>query len=73
MRPNPNRTINGVTGGLLISRKDPNIPNPKNHKIVSFIKSGVRIVGYCYLPFDITIGVIILVISEIIGILEELT
>lgn len=49
-----------------------NHPNPKNHQIVSFLKSAVRISGYVALPFGIGLGVTILVISELIGIIEEL-
>jgi hypothetical protein len=49
-----------------------NHPNPKKHQIVSFLKSAVRITGYIVLPFGIELGVTILVISELIGIIEEL-
>jgi len=48
------------------------MPNQKWHQIISFIKSGVRIVGYIFIPFDLVTAAIILVISEGIGILEEL-
>ena len=49
-----------------------NQPDPKQHQLVSFLKSAVRITGYLALPFGIGLGVIILVISELIGIIEEL-
>lgn len=49
-----------------------NQPNPKQHQLVSFLKSAVRITGYLALPFGIGLGVTILVISELIGIIEEL-
>ena len=48
------------------------MPNQKWHQIVSFIKSGVRIVGYCFIPFNLIVATILLVLSEIIGIFEEL-
>jgi len=48
------------------------MPNQKWHQIISFIKSGIRIVWYIFIPFDLVIAAIILVISEIIGIFEEL-
>jgi len=48
------------------------MPNQKWHQIVSFIKSGVRIVAYVLLPFDLVIGAGVLVVSELIGIWEEL-
>lgn len=47
-------------------------PDPKLHKQLSFLKSGIRIVGYCILPFDLGIGALVLVLSEVIGIIEEM-
>ena len=52
------------------------VPDPKKHLYVSLIKSGIRIVGY-FLLLGISspwakAAAIILVISEAIGILEEL-
>ena len=47
-------------------------PDPKRHQQISFIKSGIRILGYIFLPFDLTIACFILVFSELVGILEEL-
>jgi hypothetical protein len=49
-----------------------NQPDLKQHQLVSFLKSAVRITGYLALPFGIGLGVTILVISELIGIIEEL-
>lgn len=48
------------------------MPNQKWHQIISFIKSGIRIVGYILIPFDLVIAASVLVFSEIIGIVEEL-
>jgi hypothetical protein len=48
------------------------MPNQKWHKIISFIKSGVRILGYCFIPFSLVTATILLILSEIIGIVEEL-
>lgn len=48
------------------------MPDQKWHQIISFIKSGIRILGYIILPFDLAISAIILILSEIIGIVEEL-
>jgi hypothetical protein len=48
------------------------LPDPKNHQLISFLKSAVRISGYLLLPYSITVSVIVLVISELIGIVEEL-
>ena len=53
--------------------KDMNkMPNQKWHQIISFIKSGVRIVGYCFIPFNLIIATTLLVVSEVIGIVEEI-
>ena len=48
------------------------MPNQKWHQIVSFIKSGVRIVGYCFIPFSLVYATVLLVLSEVIGIVEEM-
>ena len=48
------------------------LPDPKLHQIISFVKSGVRILGYLFIPFNIGVAVTLLVVSEGIGIVEEL-
>ena len=48
-----------------------NYPDAKKHQIVSFIKSGIRILGYVLIPFDLLWASIILIISEVVGVLEE--
>jgi hypothetical protein len=48
------------------------MPNQKWHKYISFIKSGIRIIGYGFIPFSLATTTFILILSEIIGILEEL-
>jgi len=47
-------------------------PDAKKHQIVSFIKSGIRILGYILIPFDLLWAAGILVVSEVVGIIEEL-
>ena len=47
-------------------------PDPKAHQRISFAKSTIRILGYIALPFDLTFGVVLLVLSEAVGIIEEL-
>lgn len=42
------------------------------HQLISFLKSGVRIIGYIALGFDVRVAIIVLVISELIGVIEEL-
>jgi hypothetical protein len=48
------------------------LPDPKLHQIISFIKSGVRILGYLFIPFNIGVAVTLLIVSEGVGIIEEL-
>jgi hypothetical protein len=48
------------------------LPDPKLHQIISFVKSGVRILGYVFIPFNISVAVTLLIVSEAIGIIEEL-
>ena len=47
-------------------------PDPKKHQVISFVKSGIRILGYIFIPFDLGAAVTLLVVSEAVGILEEL-
>ena len=49
-----------------------NYPDARKHQIISFIKSAIRIVGYFFIPFDLTVAAGILIGSELVGILEEL-
>ena len=48
------------------------LPDPKKHQLISFVKSGIRILGYLFIPFDLGAAVTLLVVSEGIGIVEEL-
>ena len=48
------------------------MPDQKWHRIVSFIKSGIRIAGYIFIPFNLWIATGLLIVSEIVGIIEEL-
>jgi hypothetical protein len=47
-------------------------PDAKKHQIISFIKSGIRILGYGFLTINLPIAVILLILSEAVGIIEEL-
>jgi hypothetical protein len=47
-------------------------PDAKLHQLISFIKSGVRIIGYCFISYNLVIAAIMLILSEIVGIIEEL-
>ena len=48
------------------------LPDPKKHQLISFVKSGIRIIGYILIPFDLGAAVALLVVSEVVGILEEM-
>jgi len=47
-------------------------PDARKHQIISFVKSGVRILGYALIPFNLGWAVTFLILSEGIGIIEEL-
>ena len=47
-------------------------PDARKHQIISFIKSGFRILGYLLIPYSLPIAAGVLIFSEIIGIIEEL-
>ena len=48
------------------------MPDQKLHQQISFFKSGVRIVGYFFIPFSLVTATTLLILSEVIGIIEEL-
>jgi uncharacterized membrane protein len=47
-------------------------PDAKKHQLISFVKSGIRIVGYICIPFSLVWATVILVLSEVVGVVEEL-
>tara|TARA_R110001599_G_scaffold281560_2_gene483330 strand:+ start:740 stop:937 length:198 start_codon:yes stop_codon:yes gene_type:complete len=61
------------TGGIMSDhRQKQQLPDARKHQIISFIKSGIRIIGYALLPFNLVASVIFLILSEVVGIIEEL-
>ncbi len=52
--------------------KKQELPDARKHQIISFIKSGFRILGYLLIPYSLPIAAGVLIFSEIIGIIEEL-
>jgi hypothetical protein len=48
------------------------MPDQKWHRRISFLKSGIRIVGYVFIPFNLLTATVLLIISEAVGIIEEL-
>ena len=53
-------------------RKLDKLPDPKLHQQISFIKSGIRILGYACIPFSLFWATAFLILSEVVGIIEEL-
>jgi len=49
-----------------------NYPDAKKHQVISFIKSGLRFIGFGALPFSIAIGACLLIAAEVLGVIEEL-
>lgn len=62
-------SLNAKDGIIINGQK---VPDPKLHQKISFIKSAVRIFGYGALLISLEVGVILLILSELIGIYEEL-
>jgi hypothetical protein len=52
--------------------KQQELPDARKHQQISFIKSGIRILGYIFIPFNIDVAVTLLIVSEVVGIAEEL-
>ena len=47
-------------------------PDAKMHQYVSFVKSGLRFVGYTLLPISIWWAAGLLIAAEVLGVAEEL-
>jgi len=61
----------GITNPPQLKNID-QMPDQKWHRRISFIKSGIRIVGYVFIPFNLVAATTLLVVSEVVGIVEEL-
>ena len=61
-----------IPGKTAIAVNGHKIPDPKLHQIISFIKSGIRIIGYACIPFSLGWATTFLILSEVVGIIEEL-
>jgi|TARA_B100001094_G_C18032953_1_gene721067 hypothetical protein len=55
-----------------MSNKKQSLPDAYLHQKISFLKSSIRIIGYIFIPFSLVVATILLILSEIIGIGEEL-
>jgi len=48
-------------------------PNPKNHFLMSMVKSGLRILaGFHLISGNVEIAGFVLILAEVLGILEEM-
>ena len=69
------REIMNAKRGIINPPKVKNIdqmPNQKWHRRISFLKSGIRIIGYGFIPFNLAAATTLLIVSEVVGIIEEL-
>ena len=57
---------------VTIPKPKQQLPDAFKHQVISFIKSGIRILGYGLLIVNLPIAVGVLIFSEVIGIIEEL-
>jgi len=48
------------------------MPDQKWHRRISFLKFVIRIVGYCFIPLNLITATALLIVSEAVGIIEEL-
>lgn len=48
------------------------IPDPERHFWVSMVKSLLRIAGFAGLIYSTIVGVVLLILAEILGIVEEI-
>ena len=63
--------VEGVHGGQGTAVKPLHKPFMK-HQTISFIKSGIRLIGYVLIPFSLEGAALTLFMSELIGIVEEI-
>ena len=61
----------GITNPPKLKNID-QMPDQKWHRRISFLKSGIRIIGYVFIPFNLLTATVLLIVSEAVGIVEEL-
>jgi hypothetical protein len=48
------------------------LPDPRRHKIISFVKSAIRIVAFGFLAYyEIQTAAVLLVVAELIAVAEQ--
>jgi hypothetical protein len=55
-----------------MTNKKQELPDARLHQRISFIKSCIRILGYGALWISLDIAIILLILSEAVGVAEEL-
>tara|TARA_Y100000389_G_scaffold111239_1_gene108331 strand:- start:679 stop:894 length:216 start_codon:yes stop_codon:yes gene_type:complete len=60
------------THNISLGKVKQQLPDAKKHQQISFIKSGIRIIGYACIPFSIFWATTFLILSEVVGIIEEM-
>ena len=55
-----------------MENKKQKLPDARRHQIISFVKSGIRMLGYGFLWISLDTSIILLILSEMVGIIEEL-
>jgi len=68
-KPNWSKTPNWEYPDTKVKKQ---LPDEYKHQTVSFIKSGVRILGFGACWWSLDIGLTLLILAEVIGIGEEL-
>jgi hypothetical protein len=49
------------------------MPDPRRHKIISFVKSAIRIVAFGFLAYyEIQAAAVLLLVAELVGVVEEM-
>ena len=49
------------------------LPDPRRHKIISFVKSTIRIVAFGFLAYyEIQAAAVLLLVAELVGVAEEM-
>jgi len=69
LKPNWSKIPNWTYPDTKIKKQ---LPDAYKHQVVSFIKSGVRILGFGACWWSLDIGLTLLILAEVIGIGEEL-
>jgi hypothetical protein len=64
--------IQNDTHNISLGKVQQQLPDARKHQIISFIKSGIRIIGYACIPFSIFWATTFLILSEVVGIIEEM-